>query len=321
MKNTLILLSFLVLSCQNKKEKLVVASNGNINTISVVMSDALWESDPGRVLRDVFAFPAEGLPQQEPRFDLKQIPPEVFSGFARSSRNIIWAGISNQTVIRTDQNAYATPQIMGVFSSESKEGLVEMLLSQSESLIKQINQNEINERQRRIRKSVLKRTGLEDQLGITLSMPSAYQMVKREDNTVWFQREIQKGHINLLVYELPLQTILNKSDPLQTIITIRDSVGKAFVPGRLPNTYMITEEAYEPYWYTTEINGMKGIETRGTWEVKNDFMAGPFLNYLLMDDKNKRMIVLDGFVFAPSVNKRDYIFEIEAIIKSLSLKV
>ena len=58
---------------------------------------------------------------------------------------------------------------------------------------------------------------------------------------------------------------------------------------------------------------------RGTREVKNKFMAGPFVNYAIEDKANNRLLVLEGFVFAPSISKRDYIFELEAMIKSAKL--
>ena len=62
------------------------------------------------------------------------------------------------------------------------------------------------------------------------------------------------------------------------------------------------------------------LETRGTWEVKGDFMGGPFLNYLIEDKLNERVLLVEGFVFAPSKRKRDNIIEIEAIVKSLKFK-
>ena len=37
------------------------------------------------------------------------------------------------------------------------------------------------------------------------------------------------------------------------------------------------------------------------------------------DIKNNRQINIDGFVYAPSVNKRSYIFELESIIKSITI--
>ena len=49
-------------------------------------------------------------------------------------------------------------------------------------------------------------------------------------------------------------------------------------------------------------------------------MGGPFLNYLIEDKLNDRVLFVEGFVFAPSKRKRDNIIEIEAIIKSLKLK-
>ena len=57
------------------------------------------------------------------------------------------------------------------------------------------------------------------------------------------------------------------------------------------------------------------------WEVKNAFMAGPFMNYFIDDKAHNRWVVVEGFVFAPSVNKRDYMFELEAILKSVSYDV
>ena len=313
-----LLLFFVVLGCQNRPSApMVKSSNGNINTISVVMPDMLWETEVGEAVRAAFAFPAEGLPQKEPLFDLKQIPPEVFTGFTRLSRMVLWVGFGDEVVIRTDKNRYASPQQMAVLSAPDTATLVEMILSQSSGIIKTFKEGEVAERQRRTLKSTLNQNALQDRFGIDLSIPSAYIAFKEENSAVWFQREIRKGHVNLIVYELPRTTKIDFEEPLADIIRIRDSVGHAFIPGRLAKTHLITEAAYEPYVYKTSINGMRTIETRGTWEVKGDFMAGPFLQFLLDDKKSSRFLVMEGFVFAPSVAKRDYVFETETIMKSI----
>ena len=317
MKLRILLFGLVLVGCNRASTPLVKPSSGNINTITVVMPDVLWQSEVGDAVRAGFAFPSEGLPQQEPVFDLKQMPPEVFTGFARSSRAILWVGFGDEVVIRTDKNRYATPQQMTVLSAPDTTTLVEIILSQSTSAIAAFKAGEINERQRRIGKSTLKQDVLHTHFGVNLTMPSAYSLFKEEEATVWFQREVQKGHVNVLVYALPRSTALDWENPLQDVIRIRDSVGKAFIPGRLDGAYLITEEAYEPYVYTTKFANLPAIETRGTWEVKGDFMAGPFLQYILDDSQNDRYLVLEGFVFAPSVAKRDYIFETEAIIRSL----
>ena len=93
-----------------------------------------------------------------------------------------------------------------------------------------------------------------------------------------------------------------------------------YVPGRLPGSYLITERAYRPYFYKTSIDGNKGYLTKGTWEVANDFMAGPFINYMLYNEKLKKWIVIEGFAFAPSISKRDYMFELNTIITTLKIR-
>jgi hypothetical protein len=49
-------------------------------------------------------------------------------------------------------------------------------------------------------------------------------------------------------------------------------------------------------------------------------MAGPFLNYIVEDKQHDRLVVVEGFTFAPSEAKRDFMFEAEAILKSLNIK-
>ena len=80
---------------------------------------------------------------------------------------------------------------------------------------------------------------------------------------------------------------------------------------------MITEAAYLPYFYKTKLAGQKAFLTKGMWEVKKDFMAGPFINYMVQDSVTKDWIVVEGFAFAPSVSKRDYMFELNSILSTL----
>jgi hypothetical protein len=126
------------------------------------------------------------------------------------------------------------------------------------------------------------------------------------------------GSNNILVYSFPL---LEESKVSENIIAVRNRIGKKHIPGSDPETmYMITEEAFTPRTSETVIAGKKAFETRGKWEVKNDFMAGPFVNYTVVDKKHNRIVVFEGFTYAPSVNKRAFLFELEAIAKSMKIQ-
>ena len=121
----------------------------------------------------------------------------------------------------------------------------------------------------------------------------------------------------MLLYEVPIAQIEKNNAIVNNIIHIRDSIGKKFIHGSVGKTWMVTEKAYSPYFLQTQIDHKLAYETKGTWQLKNDFMAGPFINYAIKDIKNNRYLILDGFTYNPSKAKRDLVFELEAMMKSV----
>jgi len=81
----------LVLSCDDSKEKkTLLDSTGILNDISVVIDNGTWEGRVGEAVRDVLASPIYGLPtDNEPTFNMNQIPTNVFSGFVKKNRTIL----------------------------------------------------------------------------------------------------------------------------------------------------------------------------------------------------------------------------------------
>jgi len=309
---------FFFSSCESSVKNYIPKSSGKINTVTVVIENSMWNGLVGEEIRQSFASEFKGLPQQEPVFSLKQIPPSTFSGFTRESRNILFVKKSVKDTFFIKKNKYAYPQVFVNFSAKSEKKIIQKIIKHKRSVISEIKKEEIKENQKRIKISTLKKNELKPLLSIDIKIPSAYKIFKKgKGNIIWFQRDTEKGTVNFLVYSLEKKDI--DQFTLNKIISMRDSVGKAFLPGRNKNSYMITESAYEPYIKKVKIKGFESIETRGTWEVKNDFMAGPFINYIIKDIINNRVLVLEGFVFSPSSKKRDLIFELEAISKSLEI--
>jgi len=314
----LFVISILLSSCNSSSSKAYIPeSNGNINSLTVVMEKEYWSSELGDQVRAVFGGPYEGLPFDEPKYDVYYIPPNAFSGFARNSRNIIVFSKDTIDKINLVKNPWARPQIVALISGEDQEVMDFYLEENQDLILRSYSENERTEKLRRISKSPNKDQDLERKFNISLSYPSVYSTVKDTTNFLWIEKEVLKGHLNLIAYTLPIETDLKN---IQTRIPIiRDSIGKAYLPGRLPNSYMITEKAYRPYFYLTKVNGLEAILTKGTWEVENDFMAGPFINYIIKDTQNNRYIVLEGFAFAPTESKRNYMFELNAIITTLKI--
>jgi hypothetical protein len=78
-------------------------------------------------------------------------------------------------------------------------------------------------------------------------------------------------------------------------------------------------EEYSPiYSNPVDFNGRFAIETRGLWRLENDFMGGPFVNYTFVNEKNNKVVTIDGYVFAPNKPKRDLLIQLEAIAHSIA---
>jgi hypothetical protein len=326
MKKTLFLLFSLVVlvSCNENgdkaEERILSDSSGNINQITVIIENDLWKGPVGESIRDNFAATVEGLPQEEPMFSLSQIPPQTFSGFVRRNRSFISIKEGKEADARIIKDLYARPQTGVIISGENPEELIHIINESSKRLVSAFKETEMKEKQRRMGKSLKKDGKLEEKFGMSLNFPSVYRYALVDEDFVWIRKEIPKGNMEILIYEVPINQIESDTNTIGNIIKMRDSIGKVHIPGPTEGTHMITEEAYAPYLFETEIDGKFAYETRGTWEVKGAFMAGPFLNYAIKDEANNRFLVVEGFIFSPSRGKRDNMFEIDAILQSADIK-
>lgn len=315
---------FIFIGCNNGKEsagdRVVTSSSGNINNVSVVLENEKWEGTIGEALRETLAAPVDGLPQEEPIFSLNQMPPEAFSGFVRKNRLFIKVENGKPATFKTYKDPFASPQSGILISGMNNEEIVNQINQNYEEIIRLFKTTEIREKQRRMRKSLKDDSKLQDQFGVSLIFPSAYRYAIEEDDFFWIRKDIPKGMMEIMIYEVPLHVIDGDTNVIGNIIKMRDSIGKAHIPGPVEGSYMITEEAYAPYLFNTQIDGKFAYETRGTWEVKNAFMAGPFVNYAVRDEANNRYVIFEGFAFSPASAKRDNMFELDAILQSARIK-
>lgn len=317
----LVLAILMFISCDNTGDKrLLSSSSGNINSLSVVIDNELWEAKVGEAVRQVLAAPVYGLPQEEPLFSLRQMPPKVFTDFATKNRTVLKIETGKAADTKFLKDAFAKPQRLILITGMSSDEIINQIELNAEAIVSAFKAEELKEKQRRIRISLHKNNTIEENLGLSIRFPSVYRIAKEEDNFYWIRKDIKTGSMNLMVYEMPLGAVSDDENAINDIIKMRDSIGKAHIPGPVEGSYMITEAAYTPFLNRTIIDNKPTIETKSTWEVKNAFMAGPFINYIIEDKTNNRLVVAEGFTFAPSIEKRDQIFELEAIIRSIRIK-
>ena len=88
------------------------------------------------------------------------------------------------------------------------------------------------------------------------------------------------------------------------------------VPGMFENTYMTIAPVIDPSVKYLNYKGHAFAEIRGLWDVHNDYMGGPFVAHVFYSPDGKYMIGLEGFVYAPKFDKRQYLRQVESIIYS-----
>ena len=134
----------------------------------------------------------EGLPLDEPRFTLRYLSPEAFTGFGRHGRNILWFRKDSLNKIQLIQNQFARPQILTLVQGEDEEVMGEYKRKRVISSAP-FKKNERKEKIRRIKKSMNKDADFENKFKIQLTYPTAYKTVKDTLNFLWIEKPIQRN--------------------------------------------------------------------------------------------------------------------------------
>lgn len=308
------------MACNKDKHDDADASKGNINEISIVISDVLWNGEVGDSLRKRLAAPVDGLTQEEPLFTLNQLHDKSFDGSLKRGRNIIVIDKDRDSKKEFDfvRNNYCAPQNVFTIQGKNIDEILELIDMHSDEIIRTIRQTEIAENQQRnIKQGLLSDKRIEDQYNISIKVPSTYSYAIQNKDFVWLKKDIPSGNSNILLYKVPYNVIEKGKTMGPNIIKMRDSIGSQYIHGQEKGTFMATEESYSPYFFMTSFNDKSAFETRGNWEMKHDFMNGPFFNYAIRDDKHNCYMVIEGFIYSPSSPKRDLVIELESIIKSV----
>lgn len=314
----IILLAAVLASCYKSDKVTLVDSTGRINNILVVMSNQDWEGRVGDSLRQIIAQPLPGLPQEEFPFTVNQVDPITFNSLFKRNRNILFIGVDTLKHFYSNTNLYAYPQLTLTILGRNKNELIENMMSHREELISTFKENDLKLYQSKVAKDAYnpKEINTFNNMGLQFRIPKAYRMVEDTGEFMWYRNTITRGLLNLIAYEIPVSD-LDQVDEV-ALIRYRDSIGKTFIPGQFDNTYMTTEKLEKPIVKEVVIAGKKALESRGLWYIENDYMGGPFLSYTFKDEDTGRLLVIEGFSYTPSAKKRDFVFELEAILKTVS---
>ena len=154
-----------------------------------------------------------------------------------------------------------------------------------------------------------------EMIGGSPHFPSGYKLKKKTSDFIWIEYTPQYVTQGILIYKYPVVEGEQMMD-LDNILANCNEALKNNVPGMFDNTHMIISDFARPSIEYKKYKGLDFAEVRGFWEVKNDFMGGPFVSHAFYSKDGKDIIILQAFVYAPKYDKRQYLRQVESIIYS-----
>lgn len=299
------------------------SSTGQSSEIVVVSENNLWKSSAGDTIRDFFDGPFPGMPQPEPLYKLIQVKVDGFGKLLQNHRNIFIIAIDSSLTapkIEIRRNVWARPQRVVKISSPTIEGIKEQFIERREEILNLFDNAEIEKIQELYRKNfnIDAIKAIRNKFGLDLNVPKDYYLAVDTNNFIWLRRETNVMSQGILIYAYPYTDTLAFN--ANKIRSIRNQFTQLYVPGPSEGSFMIVaEDVMPPAARTITLKDMRSTEMRGLWEVRKDFMGGPFLNYTFVDVKNNMVIGLDGYVYAPNQSKRNYLKQVQAVLLSFDI--
>ncbi|NND95299.1 MAG: DUF4837 family protein [Flavobacteriales bacterium] len=320
--------SSLFISCDDEN-RVLPAHTGRAGEVIVIMADRYWNGPAGEMVKETLQRPFPSLPQLEPTLSVIHADPKNVSYNYRTHRNVIIVDIEKNERNEEErgiqkESVWSNGQTVYTFHALDSEGFIEKFEELKESVISDIRKKDRIRLQRYMRNvehpSISKR--LQEKLGLGLTVHQAFELHKLEDDFAWMTREdvlYLSGVAHDAVQGIAIYTKPYVSDSLfeyDSMVRyrneqLRDKVVSVY------DSSMTVEMLLPPSFEQVDFKGQFAIEGRGLWRFPRPIMGGPFVSLTVVDEKNGRVITVDGYVFAPKFDKRNYILDIESIAYSL----
>ena len=322
--NVIILSAFFagLFSCSSDSTEMRKNVTGKAGEMIVVISEQSWNGEPGKVIRETLAQPHLALPQDEPLFDLVNVPHAAFKSIFKSTRNIIQTSISSNVdkeEVRFTDDVWAYPQATVQITAKTPQRFVELFNENKDKIASYFIAAEKERLTMNYKKLYEKGVYnvLDRDFGVTMKVPPGFQIAKEADDFIWYKYETPEISQGIMFYSYPY--VSDSAFTADYQIRVRDSLLKAHIPGPTNGSYMTTQKLIDPVTNVFKHNGNYASEMRGLWRVENDFMGGPYISIAELDVDKQRVLVAFGYVYAPSKDKRNYLRQVEAMIYSLEL--
>ena len=274
----------------------------------------------------VFSYPMECTPNGDEYFNVCTILEEHFQRSIRTLGNVVLINIApdnaEEPVIKMERDKYARGQVVVKMYGRDQQSIADYIMKMQEGLRNVFVKGEINRAMKKLEKdnAIQQEDRLMKLQDVSMHIPFAIKKAgvgAADPKFFWVTDDYMDRQSHLIVYSVPYTDA--GIFTLEGAVAVRDSVMKANIQGS-GDSYMTTNKRIVlPEYKALNIGGKYVGELRGMWRMENGLMAGPFVSHLRLDEVNKRVVIAEGFAYAPNDGKRRLIRNLEASIYTLKL--
>ena len=322
------LMALVLFSCDGNGKKggkslFTPVSSGRPYEMLVVIDKAMWERPAGRALFDVLDTDVPGLPQPERSFRISNVGPEHFNRGFRIFRNIIDVDIQpiyTQPKLKYSRDSYSSPQMIMTIQAPDEASFADFVTKNRQVIVDFFTKAEMNRQINLLKKehSEVVSAKVGSMFGCDVWVPADMERYKQGEDFLWASNDRNTSDVsmNFVIYSYPYTD--KNTFTKDYFVNKRDSVMKINIPGAREGQYIQTEADYVDV-KDFAVKGEYAFEARGLWYMENDMMGGPFVSHARVDRPNGRVVVVEGFVYAPQKKKRDLMRKLEAALYTLNL--
>ena len=308
-----------------KKGKVLVEkrSTGLPFEVVVVSESKHWKSVLGERLRDELEKPYPVLPQREATSRISYCEPYHFNGLMPYVRNILLVDINDKVYTRTklvaENDVWASAQLVLRLQSPSSVDVEKFLIEHGDTLntlIRQAEQKRYISYLADYHSSFVDKSARE-QFRLSIHAPEGFDSFKEDSLFFWVSNNANSGRMDMVFYDFPAKDEHDLAVP--RLIAMRDSVMKRNISGSFAGSYMTTEKRVDVQSETIRDQQVPSVLIRGLWRVEGDMMGGPFVSRAFWDKARHRVVVAEGFVYAPETNKKNYMHRLESSLRTIRL--
>ena len=317
-----VLLLLTMVSCRQKSGTPAIKvdnfSTGKAGEMILAIDSNYWSAAAKKAIYAVLQQPQPAINQVEPMFDVIQCSNDDYKASFMRHRNIVQFDYNpdySSNTFEIVKNPIANPQVLVIIKGNQQDSCLSLFLAHQDEIVKAMYDNDIARLQnahRNLNNAVLEKK-IREKFGIKMTVPDGYFVGREEDDFLWLCFRTPKNDRFVMIYKSPRYELTKEN-----VVAERDRITKAYIQGAVAGAYpIVADQDGFPLAKEMQIRYHNGLELRGLWASVRDKMGGPFYSFTQVSPDSTSCITVDGFVYAPQETKRDYLREVEAIVKSL----